>query len=96
MDFSKIKHEMAAIFDQITAQTDVGLLPDETAVGKFARLCQRMHQIADDAWIGEAEDFSHLSSQLLIAVKKGDVENSIMLAESLHDSQAYCHRMFRD
>ncbi|MEF3698340.1 GAK system XXXCH domain-containing protein [Desulfolutivibrio sp.] len=96
MDFSTIKHEMAVVFEQITARTDEGLLPDEIAVNKFYRLCQRMHQIADDVWIGEAEDFSHLSHQLLNAVKKNDVESSVMLVESLQDAQAYCHRTFRE
>jgi XXXCH domain-containing protein len=96
MDFATIKKDMAAVFDQITARTDEGLLPDETAVSTFARLCGRMHQVAQDAWIGEAEDFSHLSNQLLNAVKKRDIENSIMLVESLQDAQAYCHRTFRE
>lgn len=96
MDFLTIKHEMAAVFEQITTLTDEGLLPDVAVVGKFARLCQRMHQIADDAWIGEAEDFSHLSNQLLNAVKKNDVESSVMIVESLQDAQAYCHRTFRE
>jgi XXXCH domain-containing protein len=96
MDFSTIKHEMAVVFEQITARTDEGLLPDESAVNKFYRLCQRMHQIADEAWIGEAEDFSHLSHQLLNAVKKSDVESSVMLVESLQDAQAFCHRTFRE
>jgi len=96
MDFSTIKKEMAAVFELITAQTDEGLLPDEGAVNRFVRLCQRMHQIAQDVWIGEAEDFSHLSNQLLNAVKKRDVESTIMLVESLQDAQAYCHRTFRE
>jgi len=96
MDFLTIKHEMAVVFEQITARTDDGLLPDEAAVNTFYRLCQRMHQIADDTWIGEAEDFSHLSHQLLNAVKKNDVESSVMLVESLQDAQVYCHRSFRE
>lgn len=96
MDFATLKKEMESVFGQITAQTDDGLLPDEGAVNTFARLCQRMHHIALDEWIGEAEDFSHLATQLLNAVKKRDTENSIMLVESLQDAQAYCHRTFRE
>nr|WP_246288076.1 GAK system XXXCH domain-containing protein [Desulfolutivibrio sulfoxidireducens] len=87
---------MTGAFERITSRTDEGLLPDEDAVNSLARLSQRMHQIADDAWIGEAEDFSHLANQLLNAVKKGDLESSVMLVESLQDAQAYCHRTFRD
>ncbi|MFZ5813415.1 MAG: GAK system XXXCH domain-containing protein [Thermodesulfobacteriota bacterium] len=96
MDFSTIKRDMTTVFERITSRTDEGLLPDEESVNTFVRLSRRLHQVADDAWAGEAEDFSHLANQLLNAVKKGDLENSVMLVESLQDAQAYCHRTFRD
>ncbi len=96
MDFSTIKQDMTRVFETITSKTDEGLLPDEDSVNSFVRLSRRLHQLADESWIGEAEDFSHLANQLLNAVKKGDLENSIMLVESLQDAQAYCHRTFRD
>ncbi len=96
MDFSTIKRDMTTVFEHITEKTDEGLLPDEESVNVFVRLSRRLHQIADEAWVGEAEDFSHLANQLLNAVKKGDLENSVMIVESLQDAQAYCHRTFRD
>jgi XXXCH domain-containing protein len=96
MDFKSTKRDLEAVFTSIVNQVEDVSLPDEATVNKFARLAGRMHQIADEAWMDEAEDFSHLAGQLLNAVKKGDVESCVMLVESLQDAQSFCHRTFRE
>jgi XXXCH domain-containing protein len=96
MDFKTTKRDLEAAFAHIVSQAADASLPDEATVSRFARLAARMHQLADDDWAGEAEDFSHLAGQLLNAVKKGDVESSVMLVESLQDAQSFCHRTFRE
>ncbi len=96
MEFKTTKRDLEAVFTQIQSQVADVTLPDEETVNRFARLARKMHQLADENWMDEAEDFSHLAGQLLIAVKKGDVEGAVMLVESLDDAQAFCHRTFRD
>lgn len=96
MEFKTTKRDLEVVFASIQNQVADVVLPDEAMVNRLVRLARRMHQLADDAWVGEAEDFSHLSGQLLNAVKKGDVEACVMLVESLDDAQSFCHRTFRE
>jgi XXXCH domain-containing protein len=96
MEFKTTKRDLEAAFAQIQSQVVDASLPDEATVNQFARLARKLHQIADDAWMDEAEDFSHLAGQLLNAVKKHDVEGCVMLVEALEDAQSFCHRSFRE
>lgn len=96
MEFQTTKRDLEAIFSKIQSQVAEANLPEQGDVSRLARLAQRLHQLADEDWMDEAEDFSHLAGQLLNAVKKGDIETCVMLMESLDDAQSYCHRMFRD
>lgn len=96
MDFQTTKRDLEALFSKIQSQVAEANLPAEADASRLMRLAQRLHQLADEDWMDEAEDFSHLAGQLLNAVKKGDVETCVMLVESLDDAQSYCHRMFRD
>ncbi|MFP5259204.1 MAG: GAK system XXXCH domain-containing protein [Acidobacteriota bacterium] len=96
MEFKTTKRDLEAVFAKIQSQVEEVTLPDEDSVNRLVRLARRMHQLAEDAWAGEAEDFSHLAGQLLNAVKKGDLEGCVMLVESLDDAQSFCHRTFRE
>ena len=96
MEFKTTKRDLEAVFAKIQSQVEDATLPDEESVNRLARLARKMHQLADEDWMDEAEDFSHLAGQLLNAVKKGDVEDCVMLVESLDDAQSFCHRTFRD
>ena len=95
MEFKTTKRDLEAVFAKIQSQVEDATLPDEESVNRLARLARKMHQLADEDWMDEAEDFSHLAGQLLNAVKKGDVEGCVMLVESLDDAQSFCHRTFR-
>ena len=96
MEFKTTKRDLEAVFAKIQSQVEDATLPDEESVNRLARLARKMHQLADEDWMDEAEDFTHLAGQLLNAVKKGDVEGCVMLVESLDDAQSFCHRSFRD
>jgi len=96
MEFKTTKRDLEAVFAKIQSQVEDATLPDEETVNKFARLARKLHQLADETWMDEAEDFSHLAGQLLNAVKKGEAEDCVMLVESLDDAQAFCHRSFRE
>ncbi len=94
MNFASTKNDIEALFEEIKTCAFGGELPSLDSVSQFARLSQRMHQMADDGWIGEAEDFSHLASQLLSACKKGDVESAVMIVESLEDAKVFLSQEF--
>lgn len=96
MEFKATKRDLEIVFAQIQNQVADASLPDEELVNRFARLARKMHQLAEEDWMDEAEDFAHLAGQLLTSVKKGDVEDCVMLVESLDDAQSFCHRSFRD
>lgn len=96
MEFQTTKRDLETVFTHIQNQVAEANLPDEAMVNRLVRLARKLHQLADEDWMDEAEDFSHLAGQLLNAVKKGDVEGCVMLVESLDDAQSFCHRMFRD
>ncbi|WP_428563382.1 MAG: GAK system XXXCH domain-containing protein [Solidesulfovibrio sp. DCME] len=96
MEFQTTKRDLETVFTHIQNQVAEASLPDEASVNRLVRLARKLHQLADEDWVDEAEDFSHLAGQLLNAVKKGDVEDCVMLVESLDDAQSFCHRMFRD
>lgn len=96
MEFKTTKRDLEEIFATIQSQVEDAALPDEALVNRLARLARKLHQMADEAWMDEAEDFSHLAGQLHNAVKKNDVEGCVMLVESLRDAQTFCHRTFRD
>ena len=96
MEFKTTKRDLEAVFAKIQSQVEDVTLPDEDLVNRLARLARKMHQLAQDPWAEEAEDFSHLAGQLLNAVKKGDLEGCVMLVESLDDAQSFCHRTFRE
>jgi len=96
MEFQTTKRDLEAVFAKIQGQVEEVALPDEESVHRLVRLARKMHQLAEDTWADEAEDFSHLAGQLLNAVKKGDLEGCVMLVESLDDAQSFCHRTFRE
>lgn len=96
MDFSKLKQRLTETFERIQQRTQHGELPAVADAEQFARHTRLLLSAADDDWAGEAEDFDQLAQQLVQVVKKGLLEDSIMLVESLDDAQNYCHRTFRD
>ena len=96
MDLKKLKNDLEAIFQSIQGHTDHGEMPLEQEVSIFVRLTVQMQNLADDEWIDECIDFTQLANQLLHAVKKGQVQDSILLVESLSDAKSFCHRTFRD
>lgn len=96
MDFKTTKHDLEEVFTSIKNQIEEGSLPDVATANRFSRLAGVMHQLADEAWMEEAEDFSHLAGQLLNSAKKHDLETCVMLMESLQDAQSFCHRTFRE
>ncbi|KHK03028.1 GAK system XXXCH domain-containing protein [Desulfovibrio sp. TomC] len=96
MEFKTTKRDLEEVFATLQSQVEDAALPDEALVNRLARLARKLHQMADEAWMDEAEDFSHLAGQLLNAVKKNDVEGCVMIMESLRDAQTFCHRTFRD
>lgn len=95
MNFLALKTSLEQTFQTILDLSHDGQLPDEKLASQFARLCTQLHMQAKEEWVGEAEDFAHLANQLLQCVKKGQVQDSIRLVDSLQDAQDFCHRTFK-
>ncbi len=95
MEFSQVKQSLQSIFGDIQDQVQQGQLPSEETVSSFLRLATRMHSLAEEEWADECEDFHHLVKELLRVVKKGSIEEAVLLVEALDDAQAYCHQSFR-
>lgn len=95
MDFKALKRSLETCFNTIVSKTRDGELPDEKDISQLTRLSRQLHAAAPEEWSGEAEDFAHLAAQLQQAVKNRDVEECVILVQSLDDAQTYCHRMFK-
>jgi XXXCH domain-containing protein len=94
MDFHALKKDMESVFNSIQDNALSGELPSEQDANEFFRLAKVMQNGAKEDWADECEDFVHLASQLQMAVRKGNVHDATLLAESLNESRTYCHRMF--
>lgn len=94
MDFPTLKNDLDSAFGQLLDNTDHGEMPDKNVVDTFVRLCRMLHNQAPDDWVGEAEDFAHLAVKLQQAVKRGELQEAVMLVESLDAAKDYCHRTF--
>lgn len=95
MDFKTLKSELEKVYASISQQIDNNSMPEVQSLQEFTRLSRMMPMLAEDEWIGEAEDFAHLATQLLQAAKKNDFKTVVQLADSLDDAQRFCHKTFR-
>ncbi|MFN2343270.1 MAG: GAK system XXXCH domain-containing protein [Desulfonatronovibrio sp.] len=95
MDFKTLKSELEKVYGDISSQIDNNKMPEIQSLQEFTRLSRMMPMLAEDEWIGEAEDFAHLATQLLQAAKKNDFKTVVQLADSLNDAQRFCHKTFR-
>jgi XXXCH domain-containing protein len=96
MNFVALKNNLEKVFDSIKSTTDEGSLPSLEDASQFVRLTAQLQMQAKEQWVDEAEDFAHLASQLLSAVRKSQLEDAVLLVESLDDARAYCHRMYHE
>jgi len=96
MNFVALKQNLEKVFASIKSTTDEGALPLLEDAAQFVKLAQLLQLQAKEQWVDEAEDFAHLASQLLSAVKKNQLEDAVLLVESLDDARAYCHRLAKE
>lgn len=95
MNFRKLKQNLAEVFDRIKASTTSGEMPAAQDVEQFVRLCRLFQAQAQDDWAGEAEDFCLLAEEFYQAARKNQIEEVVMLVDSLEDAQNYCHRTYQ-
>ena len=95
MQFKQLKRSLETVFVAIQEQAQLGELPTEESVNEMLRISTRMLAMAEEAWLGECEDFHHLVRELLQVVKKGVTEDAIQIIEALDAAQAFCHGNFR-
>ncbi|WP_459938320.1 GAK system XXXCH domain-containing protein [Desulfonatronum parangueonense] len=86
---------MRELFASLQQTAESGELPTVNDVNSFLHLSEKMAMHADDSWHSEAEDFLHLTRQLLMVVKKQNFQETVLLIDALHDAQTFCHKSFR-
>lgn len=94
MEFKTLKQEMEKVYQKIAQDIEVNHMPDLGVLHEFTRLARMLPMVAADDWADEAEDFSHLATQLLQAAKKNDFKTLVQLLDSLNDAQQFCHKTF--
>lgn len=87
MDFKTLNTELEKVYAKITRSIHVNTLPDLETLQEFTRMARMMPMFADEEWIGEAEDFAHLATQIFQAAKNRDFKTVVQLAHSLDDAQ---------
>lgn len=96
MERANLRSNLDQHFQEIQDRTSEAELPDQKTVNEFVRLCRLLHSGADEDWAGEAEDFAHMAQKLLQAVKRKDLNDAVMIVESLADARTYNDEMFED
>ncbi|UIJ37364.1 GAK system XXXCH domain-containing protein [Desulfobaculum bizertense] len=94
MDFQTLKGNMDEVFERILDKTNHGEQPELKDAQEFVRLCRLLHMQASEEWAAEAEDFAHLAEKFLQVLKEDDLQESVVIVESLDAAKDYCHRMF--
>ncbi len=94
MLFSKLKQELAQVFERISQAATEGRTPKMEDVQYFVKLCSKMQNQAPEVWAFEADDFEHLAKELLQCIKQHKTQDAIFLVHSLQEAQTYCHRTF--
>ena len=95
MRFRQIKNDLDTVFTRIKNTSAEGDPPVEEDVKLFVRLCSHMQTLAEEEWAFEADDFLHLAQELLQTVRKGEIQKTIPLIDSLEEAKIYCHRTFQ-
>lgn len=96
MQFKVVKQDLEKVFNTILQATSNAELPKEEDVAHFVRLSRLMHGQAEEEWVYEAEDFLHLATQFQMAVKNKELQDAILIVESLDDARSYCHRTLNE
>ena len=95
MDFKALKADLQEIYTVLQDQIGAGEMPLDSDLQRFVRLSRQLLGVAEDEWLGECEDFVHLSEQLLLAVKNNQIQDTVLILESLDDAVSYCHRTYQ-
>ncbi|WP_291319660.1 GAK system XXXCH domain-containing protein [Desulfonatronospira sp.] len=64
-------------------------MPSFEEVQEFVRAARTLPMHADESWLAEAEDFSHLADQLLLAVKNSQFEEAVQLMDSIREAWTF-------
>ena len=78
----------AFIQDILNLQND-NQMPSLDEVQEFVRAARALPMQADESWLAEAEDFSHLADQLLLAVKNSQLEEAVQLMDSIREAWTF-------
>jgi XXXCH domain-containing protein len=80
-----VRGEIERLFEKVQEKTRESQLPEMEDVKEMLRLSKQLQLAADEDWVDEAEDVSLMADKLLHAVKRSDVNDAIIVTDSLDE-----------
>lgn len=80
-----VRDDLAVVFEKIQVKAGESQLPEMDDVKELVRLSRLLQHNADEDWVAEAEDFTLLAQKLFHAVKRDDLEDSIIVVDQLEE-----------
>ena len=86
MKTADLNTRIESMVQDILNQQNNNQMPGLSQVQDFVRIARQLPMYADELWLAEAEDFSHLADQLLLAVKNNQFEETVQLMDSIKEA----------
>jgi len=80
-----VRGEIERLFEKVQEKTRESQLPEMEDVKEMLRLSKQLQLAADEDWVDEAEDVSLMADKLLHAAKRSDVNDAIIVTDSLDE-----------
>ncbi len=78
-----------SLIQDILSSQNNNQMPSLNLVQDFVRAARTLPMQAEESRLAEAEDFSHLADQLLLAVKNNQFEEAVQLMESIREAWTF-------
>lgn len=89
MKTSNLNTHIEAFINNILNSQNDNTMPSLNQVQEFVRAARTLPMYADESWQPEAEDFSHLADQLLLAVKDNQFEDAVQIMDSIREAWTF-------
>ncbi len=86
MKTATLKTRIETLIQDILDSQNNNQMPSLNLVQDFVRAARTLPMQADETRLAEAEDFSHLADQLLLAVKNSQFEEAVQLMDSIREA----------
>jgi XXXCH domain-containing protein len=79
------RDHLAKVFGKIQDKVNESQMPEMDDVKELVRLSRLLQHNAEEDWVAEAEDFMLLAQKLFHAVKRNDLEDSVIVVDQLEE-----------